>query len=161
MKRRLAIQHFHLHWDKATRGMPGSAVRNALPRALPFRAPYESAAGWVHRIDYSAAENFVPKEAWHDLDTTDGWRVPVSTLIDGDHLKLRFDVQISQPARPHLTGWVARLPFGQRLTFRVNAKADGDHDRWYFEDVLHIGWAEQATLDLPLFREIDERVLLY
>ena len=59
------------------------------------------------------------------------------------------------------TGWVARLPFGQRLTFRVNAKADGDHDRWYFEDVLHIGWAEEATLDLPLFREIDERVLLY
>lgn len=161
MTRRLAIQHVHLHWDKATRGMPGSAVRNALPRELPFRAPFESTAGWYHRINYSAREDFAPKEAWHDLDQIEKGRMPVSTRFDGDHLGLRFDVAARTPYRPHLEGWIARLPFGQRLTYRINSKADGDHDRWYFEDVFHIGWAATATLDLPQFREIDERVPLY
>lgn len=161
MTHRLAIQHVHLHWDKATRGMPGSAVRNALPRELTFKAPFESEVGWYHRIDYSAWENFIPKTAWRDLGQIDKSRVPVSTRIDGDHLWLRFDVAARTPSRPHLEGWIARLPFGQRLTYRINFKADGDHDRWYFEDVFHIGWAETAMLDLPQFREIDERVPLY
>ena len=53
------------------------------------------------------------------------------------------------------------LPFGQRVTLRCNSKSDGDHDRWYFEDVVHVGWADTATLDLPVFREIDERAPLY
>ncbi|MCW3835277.1 hypothetical protein ACFQ1E_00520 [Sphingomonas canadensis] len=161
MKRRLSIQHCHIHWDKAARGMPWSGVRNALPRELPFRAPFDSDPGWYHRIDYRGRNRFEPEEAMREIAKTEGSRVPVTTRIDGDFLALRFDVGARTPYRPHLEGFIARLPFGQRLTYRINCKADGDHDRWYFEDVFHIGWAAESTLDLPLFRDIDERVLLY
>ncbi|MFL9839473.1 hypothetical protein ABS767_00735 [Sphingomonas sp. ST-64] len=161
MKGRLAIQHFHLHWDKATRGMPGAAIRNALPRTLPLCAPFDSEPGWYHRIDYRAVDRFAPHEAMHEIARTEDWRIPVERRVDGDFLQLRFSVWNRAPHRPNLAGWIARLPFGQRLTFRSNAKSDGDHDRWYFEDVFHVGWSDTATLDLPLFRDIDERALLF
>lgn len=161
MNRRLAIQHVHLHWDKAGRGAYWGAVRNALPREFPFRAPFDSEPGWFHRIAMLARNDYRQDEALNAIAKIDSWRIPVTTRIDGDHLRIKIGVTTRWPLRPHLDGWIARLPFGQRITIRVNAKADGDHERWYFEDTLHIGWAEEATLDLPLFREIDERVLLY
>lgn len=161
MKGRLAIQHVHLHWDKAGRGAEWGAVRNALPRELPFKAPAESERGWLHRVTFDARHRYRQDEAWHDLDAVEAWRVPVKTRLDGDHLWLKMAVSMRWPLRQHLEGWIARLPFGQRLSFRVNSKSDGDHERWYFEDHLHIGWAETCALDLPLFREIDERVILY
>lgn len=161
MKRRLAIQHIHLHWDKAGRGADWGAVRNALPRELPFRAPFDSAPGWFHRIEMLARNHYRQDEALNEIGKIEDWRVPISTRIDGDHLWIKICVSTRWPPRPHLDGWIARLPFGQRITIRVNSKSDGDHERWYFEDNLHIGWADEATLDLPQFREIDERVLLY
>ena len=162
MKGKLAIQHFYLHWDKGSRGMPWSGVRNALPRELPFRAPSDTEQGWYQRIEYNARDNFQPQETWSELGEVEKWRVPLSTRMEGDHhLWLRFHVASRDPYRPNLEKWIVRLPFGQRVTFRSNAKSDGDHDRWYFEDVFHVGWADTTTLDLPLFREVDERVLLY
>lgn len=162
MRGQLAIQHVHIHWDKATRGMPGAGVRNALPREVPFDPPRSSECGWYQRIDYRARDHFVPVTRYGELGETEDWRVPLATRLEGsDHLWLRFNVANRTPHRPHLDGWIVRLPFGQRVTLRCNSKSDGDHDRWYFEDVVHVGWADTATLDLPVFREIDERALLY
>ena len=60
MRGQLAIQHVHIHWDKAARGMPWSGVRNALPRELPFDPPCAGERGWYQRIDYEARDRFVP-----------------------------------------------------------------------------------------------------
>ena len=158
----LAIQHVHIHWDKAARGMPWSGVRNALPRELPFDPPRASERGWYQRIEYQARASFVPVTSYGELGTIEDWRVPLATRMEGrDHLWMRFSVVNREPRRPNLDKWIVRLPFGQRVTLRSNSKSDGDHDRWYFEDVFHVGWADSATLDLPVFREIDERALLY
>ncbi len=162
MRGQLAIQHVHIHWDKATRGMPGSGIRNALPRELPFDPPGERERGWYQRIDYQARDRFVPMISYSALGEIDAALLPLATRMEGsDYLWLRFNVANRAPHRPHLDGWIVRLPFGQRVTLRCNSKSDGDHDRWYFEDVVHVGWADTATLDLPVFREIDERALLY
>ncbi len=162
MRGQLAIQHVHIHWDKAARGMPWSGVRNALPRELPFDPPHDSERGWVHRIDYDGRTNFAPTTSYTALGEIDPALLPVATRMEGtDHLWLRFNVANQTPYRPNLDQWIVRLPFGQRMTLRSNAKSDGHHDRWYFEDVVHVGWADTATLNLPVFREIDERVLLY
>jgi hypothetical protein len=158
----LAIQHVHIHWDKAARGMPWSAVRSALPRELPFDPPRESERGWVHRIDYAGRTNFSPTTSYTALGEIDAALLPLATRMEGsDHLWLRFNVANHTPYRPNLDQWIVRLPFGQRVTLRCNSKSDGDHARWYFEDVVHVGWGDTATLDLPVFREIDERALLY
>ncbi|MGV3457806.1 hypothetical protein [Sphingomonas sp.] len=162
MRGQLAIQHVHIHWDKAARGMPWSAVRNALPREVPFDPPHASARGWYQRIDHEGRTNFAPTTSYGELGVIEDWRVPLATRMEGsDHLWLRFNVANHAPYRPNLDQWIVRLPFGQRVTLRCNSKSDGDHDRWYFEDVVHVGWADTATLDLPVFREIDERALLY
>lgn len=162
MRGQLAIQHVHIHWDKAARGMPWSGVRNALPREVPFDPPHASERGWCQRIDYRARDRFVPVTSYGALGEIEEWRVPLVTRMEGsDHLWLRFNVSNHTPYRPNLDQWIVRLPFGQRVTLRCNSKSDGDHDRWYFEDVVHVGWADTATLDLPVFREIDERALLY
>lgn len=161
MRGQLAIQHVHIHWDKAARGMPWSGVRNALPREVPFDPPRESERGWYQRIDYQARTNFDPV-TYGAIGEIDDWRIPVATRMEGkDHLWMRFSVVNRAPRRPNLDDWIVRLPYGQRVTLRSNSKSDGDHDRWYFEDVIHVGWADTATLDMPVFREIDERALLY
>ncbi|MBA4762961.1 hypothetical protein [Sphingomonas sp.] len=162
MRGQLAIQHVHIHWDKATRGMPGSGVRNALPREIPFDPPRDSERGWYQRIDYQARARFVPVTSYGELGVIEDWQLPLATRMEGkDHLWLRFNIANRAPHRPNLDHWIVRLPYGQRVTLRSNSKSDGDHDRWYFEDVVHVGWADTATLDLPVFREIDERALLY
>ena len=97
----------------------------------------------------------------HELGKIEDWRVPVKTRLDGEHLWVKFMVANREPYRPNINDWIARIPLGKRLIFRTNNKSDGDHDRWYFEDNFQLGFAATATLDLPLFREIDERVLLY
>jgi hypothetical protein len=142
--------------------MPWSGVRNALPRELPFDPPCAGERGWYQRIDYEARDRFVPTTRYSALGEIDAALLPLATRMEGsDHLWLRFNVANHAPYRPNLDQWIVRLPFGQRVTLRCNSKSVGDHDRWYFEDVVHVGWAEAATLDLPVFREIDERALLY
>ena len=142
--------------------MPGSGIRNGLPRELPFDPPHASERGWYQRIDYRARDRFVPTIRYNALGEIDATLLPLATRMEGhDHLWLRFNVANRAPYRPNLGQWIVRLPFGQRVTLRCNSKSDGDHDRWYFEDVVHVGWADTATLDLPVFREIDERALLY
>ncbi|MEG3181034.1 hypothetical protein [Sphingomonas sp. LT1P40] len=89
------------------------------------------------------------------------WRVPIQTRIDGDHLWIKPRVSSQKPRRLHLEDWIIRLPFGQHAIFHINGASDGRHQRRYEEHRIAIGFAETATLDLPLFREIDERVLLY
>jgi hypothetical protein len=161
LKRRLAIQHIRIHWGKSGRGAKWGTVRNAVPRERPFHAPFDSDPGWYHHITHDHGDSYAPVEAMHELGKIENWRVPVHTRIEDDRLGIRFNVAHRDPYRPHMVGWIARLPFGQRLTFMTNHKADGDHERWYWEEHFHVGWSDMATLDLPLFREIDERVLLY
>ncbi len=142
--------------------MPWSGVRNALPRELPFDPPRASERGWYQRIEYQARASFVPVTSYGELGEIEEWRVPLSVRMEGqDHLWMRFRVANRAPYRPNLDKWIVRLPYGQRVTLRSNSKSDGDHDRWYFENVIHVGWADTATLDLPVFREIDERALLF
>lgn len=129
---------------------------------MPFDPPRESERGWYQRIDYRARANFDPVTSYGAIGEIDDWRIPIATRMEGkDHLWMRFNVVNRAPRRPNLDDWIVRLPYGHRVTLRSNSKSDGDHDRWYFEDVIHVGWADTATLDLPIFREIDERALLY
>lgn len=157
----LAIQHVHLRWTKDDRGPEAGAVRNALRRAEAFRPPSASAAGWLQHIRYDAAEGYRRVETWQALSAIAAERLPVRTRIESDHLWIRLAVTGGQPRRPQLDGWIVRLPLGQRAVIRTNQKYDGDHQRLYEEHHVSVGFAATATLDLPLFREVDERVLLY
>ncbi len=160
-KHRIAIQHIAIHWSKEDRGPEAGAVRNALPREVPFQPPADCETGWLQSIVFDAQHGYDRHERWEQLDQVMDWMIPVRTRIKNGHLWIKLNLHLGQPDRPNLADWIVRLPFGQRAAIHVNGKHDARRQRIYREHRLAIGFAETATLDLPLFREIDERVLLY
>ncbi len=170
MKLQLAIQHIEIVWGKESRGThrtgaDRATMRNALPRTAPFDPPGEAADGWFQHIKrVSWDEDFTPREQWQRIEDADRARLPIRWKQEGDFVQIGLrNLRLQKPDRPHLRSqFFAKLPIGQRLILHVNAAYDwGGYPRDYFEHVLSVGVAPVATLDLPLFRAIDERALLF
>ena len=162
--RMIAVQHIAIHWTKWDRGPAAGARFKAVPRQLPFAPPGDVVGDWVHHVRYDSQRepSYAMREAWSARRPVADDGVTIRTV--GDVAEVHFaagHVYQGKVHREHFTGLVARLPFGQRLVIRVNGASDGDHQRYYSEHTIHIGFADTATLDLPLFRDIDERVPLY
>lgn len=160
----MLIQHVEVRWTKYDRGPEQGAIRNALRLDFGCKPPGESAAGWLQHIRLDAP-NYAPREYWKPfpLDPErDGIRVLPQREFASVFLETRAnDLYLQKPDRAHLSGLIAKLPFGQQLVIRVNAAIDGDHQRMYADHLIRIAYADAPSFDLPLFREIDERVSLY
>jgi hypothetical protein len=159
----IAFQHILIQWTKDDRNPLDGAARKALPRALPFLPPGDPAGDWRHWIEYRSRDDYVAHERWLTgrPEKRDGIvAIPASNNAD-IFFYPRQGIHLQKPLRPRLAGLIARLPFGKRLIVRLNTASDGDHQRLYYEHIVHFGFADIATLDLPLHREIDERVVLY
>jgi len=162
---KIGLQHIEILWSKESRGTHDghrAAERNAVPRSFGYAPPGESEQGWFQKIRFDSDEGFAPRERWQRIEELDPAYSPLRWRRDGEHHWIGIkNLFLQKPSRPNLGGWFAKLPIGQRLVFRANTAIDGEHVREYREHHLIIGWSEAATLDLPLFREIDERELLY
>lgn len=164
MNRLILIQHIGIWWGKEDRGAQAGAARNALPRRFAFAPPGPGGRGWIHSIRMDARDAYAPGDKWCEFSAANsgGIRVePAGAFAEVSIGGGGVPLHVQKPKRPNLNGLIARLPFGQRLVLRVNTAIDGHHQRWYADHTVHIGFAEAATLDLPLFREIDERADLY
>lgn len=165
MSGRLAIQLVRIAWTKWDRGARPGAIRNRIPRHAPFAPPHDSARGWLHRIDHDAlaSPHYRRTERMCDLADLADWELPVQSRFSEGHVWLRPRFYIQKPNRKaaQLGNWLVRLPFGQRAIIRANTAVDFRRQRNYYEYSLTVGFADTATLDLPLFRDMDERVLLY
>ena len=167
----IALQRISIEWDKSHRGAGPGAVRNALPRMEAFAPPGDPAGDWVQIIHYRASwrdqDGWQPiydrKEEWHrrlPQPYPDNIRVDVA----GDIAEVHYvpeTVLEGKITRRHLPGVVARLPRGKRFVLRINGVDDISGPRTYREAAIHVAFADEATLDLPLHRELDERKLLY
>ena len=157
----ISIQSIDIRFDKTHRGPRHGALRKALPRAHAFAPPAVSPTGWWHAVTCRAEANYAAQSEYHDLAAMPRVRWPVSLKFEDDACLITLNrspgkISVSRRGRS-----LARLPFGQRLKIVFNDVHDGDHQRLYVEQTLRIAIAEHATLDLPLFREIDLRKLLY
>lgn len=167
MTLQLAVQHIEIKWGKDARGTADghtAALRNAIPREFQFAPPGDSVEGWFQHIRrVSWEDSFAPRERWQRIEDMDHRYSPIRWRRDGDYMWIGLrNILLQKPSRPHLKEWFARLPIGQRLILRVNTAYDwSGYLRDYYDHVLSIGVSPVATLDLPLFREIDERALLY
>lgn len=158
----IALQHVSLFWTKWERGAQNGAIRNQIPRKWPFIPPGDPTLDWVHHrhLQTDRRGKYQPREQWiqRRAQSEDG----IITRIRGDVCEVSFaGAYQGKLHRPHFHGLIAKLPFGQMVTIQVNGASDGDHQRYYFEDTFHVAFTETATLDLPLYRLIDERKLLY
>jgi hypothetical protein len=162
---RPALQHLELRWGKEARGTDSgnrAAERNAVPRSFAFSPPGAREQGWFQHVLFESGAHFVPVERWFQLGETAPEMLPLRWRRDGDHHWIGCrNLFLQKPSRPNLEGWFARLPIGQRLIFRVNTAIDWENSRDYREHHLIIGWSDDGSIDLPTFRDIDERALLY
>ena len=158
MNRLVLIQHVWIRWSKYDRGPGPGARRKALPREFPFEPPGESHLGWSHLVYMNSDEDYFPRHRWDEA--TRPTQTQVRVRKQGDFAEIRAHIATRQPRRV-MEGTICRLPFGQRMILRINERWDYRLQRGYDEHNYIIGYADTATLDLPLFREIDERELLY
>jgi hypothetical protein len=162
---KLALQHLEIVWSKESRGTHDghrAAERNAVPRSFPFAPPGEAEQGWFQQVTLDSGDRFAPRVRWTRMEEMDAHYLPLRWRQDGDfHWIGRRNLFLQKPKRPNLDQWFAKLPIGKRLVLRVNTAIDWENVREYREHHLIIGWSKAAMLDLPLFREIDERELLY
>jgi hypothetical protein len=162
---KITLQHIDIRWSKESRGTHDghrAAERNAVPREAGFMPPGESERGWFQQVKIDSDAAFAPVERWTRIEQLDLVYSPLQWRRDGEHYWIGLkNLFLQKPSRPNLQGWFAKLPIGQRLIFRVNTVIDWKNVREYREHHLIIGVAEAVTLDLPLFREIDECALLY
>jgi hypothetical protein len=165
-RRTIAIQLVEVHWSKDERGPEHGRRRKALPDAYPFTPPGDERTDWFHRVSHEAQSDYRAKTTWTDMsDPDERERVisPIKARMDGNHLEIALGemLQYGKLAANARRGILARLPFRKRVIIRLNNVFDGDCQRLYSEHVVHVGFAERVTLDLPLFREVDLRRILY
>jgi len=165
--RGISVQLIKIHWDKTHRGSQQGAIRKALPRLLPFAPPPKSSQNLWQSVTFDARSGYKRNTAWHSKPKVPGadWRnpYPVSAKQEGDFLRLGLgrDLYLGKMQKKIAGRTLARLPFGKRVAIHFNDVHDGNHQRWYFDYSLNVGFAQTPTLDLPLFREVDLRRLLY
>lgn len=161
----ILVQRVLIRWTQADRGAAAGTIRNALPRQFPAHPPSRPAAGWLQQIEMAAAEKYALRESWQALEPG-RWTDGLVVRLREDRLDVTIDPHaaiacLQKPSRPNLAGTIALLPHGQRLVVRLNGAMDWRGPRTYLDYTLHVAFADSATFDLPLFREIDERVVLY
>jgi hypothetical protein len=55
----IIVQHIRTRWTKASRGMPGAAVRNTVPRTMPLQPVPDPAPGiHLHGVSADEADGF-------------------------------------------------------------------------------------------------------
>ncbi|MEL7691094.1 hypothetical protein [Citromicrobium bathyomarinum] len=167
----IALQRISIEWNKSHRGAGPGAVRNALPRIEAFQPPGDPATDWVQTIRYHG--NWREGDGWQPVyDRTVEWhqRMPqpypdnIRVDIRGDIAEVHYvpeTVLEGKITRRHLPGVVARLPKGKRFVLHINGVDDVGGPRRYREATINIAFDEAPTLDLPVYRVLDERKLLY
>lgn len=149
----LVIQHLHTTWTKASRGMPGAGVRNAVPRALPLALP-DAAADEVclHHVAFDERDAFAARGRTESLQRARSyWSLTIDR--EGDAFILSFAYDPSRHGLP-LRHTVPRrnrlftLARGQTARFHINGRFSYE-SQWYEQHCLNL--AHVAKPDLALF----------
>jgi len=163
----VSVQLIKIQWDKTHRGPKHGAIRKALPRFMPFDPPPHPPEDRWHQVVFNALDGYKEHESWRSKRKGIGNErrnaYPASVKPEGEFLRVGLgrDLHLGKMRKRLVGRTFARLPFGKRVAIHFNDAHDGYHQRLYSEYALHVGYADRPTLDLPLFREIDLRRLLY
>lgn len=163
----VSVQLIKIHWDKTQRGPHFGAIRKALPRLVPFEPPRQGSPELWHSVTFDGRFGYKHSSNWFSKTRVgeSGWRnpYPISAKQEGGFLRVGLgrDLYLGKMREKLVGRTLARIPFGKRVAIHFNDAHDGHHQRLYYEYAINVGFAEKLTLDLPLFREIDMRRLLY
>lgn len=150
----IIVQHIETRWTKRSRGMPGAAARNAVPRVMPLPPGMETTAGiLLHRVTADEDDGFHLHQHTGTIEPGTGftkywtlqlvpvgWTVVVEFRYAGQHHGL--------PPRRENRHPVFRLEPGEVGTLHINGRFSYTSGQYYKQHFVNIANVEVASPDL-------------
>lgn len=155
----LIIQHIHIIWTKDSRGMPGAAKRNAVPKALQLPATQALQPVIVHEVNAHEFNKFELSEKISQCQQLKKhWCLKFETKHDetasgsNPSVQIRMDYNVQSTGLPSRGAYIRELfelAPSQSAVFQINGRFSWD-ETWY----------EQHQINVAFLHKFNERIFL-
>jgi|CXWL01.1.fsa_nt_gi hypothetical protein len=148
----IVIQHIETYWTKLSRGWPGSALRNGVPRALPVPIGTNCPDVLVHKVDCTETDNFAIHQKVIDPGKPGRyWNLVFGSV--GDIVQVWFEYSYAshgQPKRKLHDGPLFLLEFGQTGTLHINGRFATHSGQYYTQHFVNVAHVQAPLSDIFL-----------
>ncbi len=149
----IVVQHIETRWTKRSRGMPGAAARNAVPRVMPLPAFPEGPDGIrVHKVMADEARGFDLHQHTEIVAPGHGftkyWALRFVPAGPDVVVELRYEShEHGLPPRDETRRPIFRLKPGEIGTLHINGRfsyTSGQYYKQHFVNVAHVETAPRG-----------------
>ena len=139
----ILIQHIETIWTKRSRGMPGAAKRNAVPRVLVVAATDASTdAIFLHKVACKEGNGFAPEQQTEVIDSPKQYW---SLAFDDENGFLvgsfTYDLhKHGQPSRHHSRTRIFKLREGEYGALHINGRHTYYSGQFYTQHVVNVAF---------------------
>lgn len=150
----IIVQHIETRWTKRSRGMPGAAARNAVPRVMPLPPGAGAAAGiYLHRVTADEDSGFDLHQVTGIIEPGQGftkyWTLRLVPAKSAVVVEFGYvGQQHGQPPRREHRHPVFRLEPGEVGTLHINGRFSYNSGQYYKQHFVNIANVEAASRDL-------------
>lgn len=150
----IIVQHIETRWTKRSRGMPGAAARNAVPRVMPLPPGPEAAAGiYLHRVTADEDGGFDLHQLTGIIepgrDFTKYWTLQLVSAGSAIMVEFKYVAQAhGLPRRRENRHPIFRLEPGETGTLHINGRFSYTSGQYYKQHFVNIANAEAASRNL-------------
>ncbi len=150
----IVVQHIETRWTKRSRGMPGAAARNAVPRVMPLPAFSQEPAGIrVHTVSAREEHGFDLRQQTEIIAPGQGFTkywtlyfVPAERAVV---VELKYERgEHGLPPRRENRHAIFRLAPGQVATLHINGRFSYTSGQYYEQHFVNVANTETAAHDL-------------
>jgi hypothetical protein len=150
----IIVQHIETRWTKRSRGMPGAASRNAVPRVMPLPPGPEAAAEiFLHRVMADEDDDFHLRQVTGLIepgrDFTKYWTLQLvpaglAIIVEFGYVGQAHGL----PPRRENRHPVFRLEPGEIGTLHVNGRFSYTSGQYYKQHFVNVANVEAASRDI-------------
>ena len=150
----IIVQHIETRWTKRSRGMPGAAARNAVPRVMPLPPGLDAAAGiYLHRVMADESDGFALHEVTGIIEPGQGfteyWTLRLVPAGPAIVVEFKYAGQAhGLPPRRENRHPVFRLEPGETGTLHINGRFSYTSGQYYKQHFVNVANVEAAPRDL-------------
>jgi hypothetical protein len=150
----IVVQHIETRWTKRSRGMPGAAARNAVPRVMPLPAFREEALGiCVHKVVADEEHGYDLHQRMELIEPGPGfmrhWSLRFVIAETAVLVEFRYSTgEHGLPRRREGRHPLFRLAPGDVGTLHINGRFSYTSGQFYKQHFVNVASVESATHDL-------------
>ena len=149
----IIIQHIQTTWTKQSRGMPGAAIRNAVPRTLELPIVLGASQKiFIHKIVAHEQDNFRLQQKSEISEESDRYW-SLSFPEDQDAVQVLFAYSYSQHGQPNRGTFrrpIFKLTAGQWGSMHINGRFTSYSGQWYRQHFVNIAHVDNPERNLFL-----------